>query len=135
MARRSSLFRFPLRSATEALNSAALETFLHENVTPTEWRTPTLLNSWVDFGSPYQTARFRREGNTVHIEGLIKSGTTTITTPIFVLPDEYRPYGDLIIGVAINGGGGSVAVTSAGSVQAWVVSPTWTSLTCSFQVV
>lgn len=111
-----------------------LQRFLLRNVTPTEWQTPTLLNSWVNYGFEWQQARFRREGNTVHIEGMIKSGTTTPSTVLFVLPDEYRPQNSLYFPCAISGGAGLISITASGQVRGEIVSAVWTSVTCSFQI-
>lgn len=55
----------------------------------TAWTTPTLLNSWVDFGSGYQGLRWRKEGNSIEIEGTIKSGADP--SVIFTLPAGARP--------------------------------------------
>lgn len=61
----------------------------------TAWTAPTLLNSWVNFGAPYETVGFRKDAlGFVHFKGVIKSGTTTIGTPLFVLPTGYRPGAD-----------------------------------------
>lgn len=50
----------------------------------------TLLNSWVNFGGAYSTARYRKVGGWVELTGLIKSGTTTSATVIANLPAGYR---------------------------------------------
>ena len=61
-------------------------------ITQAAWQTPTLLNSWVNFGSGEQTARYRIDTNgVVWIEGVIKDGTEATTTQIFLLPSGYRP--------------------------------------------
>jgi len=84
---------------------------------PSAWIAPTLTNSWVNFGAPDQTARYRREPfNIVRIQGCIKNGT--INTAAFTLPTGYRPQAR-IQSPAIDGGGtpaGRVDVTSAGLV-------------------
>lgn len=55
-------------------------------------QTPTLLNSWVNYGSGYESASyFKDKCNVVHLAGMIKSGTTTAETVIFTLPEGYRP--------------------------------------------
>jgi hypothetical protein len=56
------------------------------------WVTPTLLNSWVNFGGSEATVQYWKSATeTVHIKGLIKDGTATTGTQIFVLPAGYRP--------------------------------------------
>lgn len=54
--------------------------------------TPTLQNSWVNYGAAYQGAGYWKDKcGVVHLCGLIKSGTTTAETVIFTLPTGYRP--------------------------------------------
>lgn len=51
-----------------------------------------LLNSWVSQGDPYPVARWRKAHNgLVILSGLIKDGTVTNGTDLFVLPTEARP--------------------------------------------
>lgn len=55
-------------------------------------QTPTLLNSWVNYGSGYESVSyFKDKCNVVHLAGMVKSGTTTAETVIFTLPEGYRP--------------------------------------------
>ena len=55
-------------------------------------QTPTLLNSWVNYGAAYETASFWKDScGMVHLAGLIKSGATAAETVIFQLPAGYRP--------------------------------------------
>lgn len=57
-----------------------------------EWQTPTLLNSWVNYGTGYESAYYCKDKcNIVHLTGLIKAGVTTAETVIFNLPEGYRP--------------------------------------------
>jgi hypothetical protein len=52
---------------------------------------PTLLNSWVNFGSDYQEVGYMKDNfGFVHIRGMIKSGTSA-TANVFTLPVGYRP--------------------------------------------
>lgn len=54
------------------------------------WTAPTLLGSWVNFGSPTANAGYRKDGQGfVHLRGAVKTGT--INTAIFTLPSGYRP--------------------------------------------
>ncbi len=56
------------------------------------WTAITLVNSWVNFGSGYNTAAFFKDPvGVVHLRGLIRSGTTTAGTLLFTLPAGYRP--------------------------------------------
>lgn len=57
-----------------------------------EITNPTLLNSWVNYGGTRQAAGFWKDKESVvHLEGVIKSGTTTSPTILFNLPAGYRP--------------------------------------------
>jgi hypothetical protein len=56
--------------------------------TRTPWTAPTLLNSWVNYGSGFQDCQYRRVGDMVQVRGLIKSGTIAV---IFNLPAGFRP--------------------------------------------
>ena len=56
------------------------------------WSTPTLLNSWVNYGGGLAPARYKKDKfGVVWVQGMIKSGTTTGGTVIFNLPAGYRP--------------------------------------------
>lgn len=62
------------------------------NVVQEDWQYPTLLNGWVNFDSSYTPVRFMKDSmGFVHLEGMVKNGTTTIGTPLFILPVGYRP--------------------------------------------
>lgn len=58
------------------------------------WRIPTMLNSWVHYadahGTGHPRASYRREGDRVVLQGLIKPGT--LDAPAFQLPMGYRPF-------------------------------------------
>lgn len=84
---------------------------------------PSLLNSWVNFGAPWLPAGYWKDaGGTVHLEGLVKNGTTTTGTPIFALPAGYRPAGDvsfIVRGVegTSQGAASLQIISSSGQVQ------------------
>ena len=93
-------------------------------------QTPTLQNSWVNYGTAYQGAGYWKDKcGVVHLCGLIKSGTTTAETVIFTLPDGYRPQtSEKFFCVSANGicvidvyGTGNVAIKTGAST-------TWLSL-------
>jgi len=72
---------------TSALNEVN-EKFL----TQESWTLPTLLNGWVNFGGAFAGVAFFKDAvGIVHIKGVIKSGTTTVGTELFILPAGYRP--------------------------------------------
>lgn len=64
------------------------------------WIAPTLLNGWVNFESSYQTARYMKDSmGFVHVQGLIRSGTTSAGTALLTLPIGFRPSQRLIFPV------------------------------------
>jgi lysophospholipase L1-like esterase len=58
----------------------------------------TLQNSWVSYGAPYATnpAAYIDHAKTVHVSGVIKSGTTTAGTLLFTLPAGMRPPAEVV---------------------------------------
>jgi ribosomal protein S8 len=57
--------------------------------------TPTLLNSWVNYGSGYANIKFHRRGGKIKIEGKVKSGTTGVicNIPVALHPKNgYQEY-------------------------------------------
>lgn len=94
-------------------------------ISPTSITNPakiavTYQNSWVDWGAPYQGARYWRDKNgVVHIDGLIKSGSVTATATIFTLPAGYRPAANLIFMVGSGAGfaASRLDVLPSGAVQ------------------
>jgi hypothetical protein len=106
-------------------------------ITEEGWTAPSLQNSWVDYGSGYQGTRYRKDSNgTRHIEGMIKSGTTTAGTLIFTLPAGWRPAAHLWFSIPVSGGtAADMEIRSDGQVIAgagW--SATWTSISVSWAV-
>jgi len=78
---------------------ATLPSFAQET-----WVAPTLLNSWVNFGSDYTPVGYSMEGGRVWLRGLIKSGT--LNADAFVLPAAFRPAHNIVFGTA--GGANSI---------------------------
>lgn len=60
----------------------------------TGWQAPTLTNSWVNFGSGYATAAYRKINGMVQLRGLVTDGTTAAS--MFTLPAGFRPAAQLI---------------------------------------
>lgn len=85
------------------------------------WQTPTLLNGWVAYGSPYAPAAYYLgpEGK-VHLRGLVKSGTPGST--IFTLPAGYRPETKLLVATVGSAGSGDVVMTVIINTDGTVVS-------------
>lgn len=75
------------------------------------WTAPTLLNSWVNFGSGYSNAGYRKDPSTgiVYIRGLIKDGTATNGTVLFNLPSGYRPTGAVMFPQTFSNGSAEAA--------------------------
>jgi hypothetical protein len=57
------------------------------------WRTPTLLNSWQNFGGTHAAAGYKMlDGRQVKMKGLVKNTVAASAgLPMFNLPVEYRP--------------------------------------------
>ncbi len=64
----------------------------------------TLSNGWVNYAGTTQTAQVYKKDGWVCVEGLIKSGTTTVGTIVTQLPLGYRPLNTLFINCATNAG-------------------------------
>ena len=63
---------------------------LEAKTATTSWVNVTaFLNGWVNYGSGYQVARYRKVGDRVELEGLIRSGTLGLHA--FVLPVGFCP--------------------------------------------
>jgi hypothetical protein len=92
-----------------------------------QYYTPTLTNSWVNFGGGYTSARYWRDAlGVVHLEGTIKSGT--IGTVAMVLPAGFRPAGTMACHVLSNDALGRVTIETNGQVTPAIGSNTWVSL-------
>ena len=88
-----------------------------------EWISPTLLNSWADYGTPASAVGFYRDAlGIVHLRGNAKDGTAFAT--IFTLPEGYRPAAAHTFSVYGHNGGATqtaaVNVLNDGSVVAAV---------------
>lgn len=95
----------------------------------TQWCTLTLQNSWVYYGSPFTTAEYTKASDgTVHLKGLIRSGTATSDTVLAQLPAGYRPKERLLFQNQNGGGLGRVDVDSSGNVRILIGSNAWLSL-------
>lgn len=57
-------------------------------------QTPTLVNSWANYGSGWKVAHYWREGDTVHLGGFVTNATSVANDEVmFTLPAGYRPTG------------------------------------------
>jgi hypothetical protein len=79
-----------------------------------QFSAPTLLNSWVNLGAPYNPAGYYKDPfGRVHLRGMIKSGTVGLT--VFTLPVGYRPANSELIATASNGAFGILIIDNAGN--------------------
>ena len=95
---------------------------------------PTFENDWVNYGSGYPVARFRKDQfGIVRVTGLVKSGTGDT---IFTLPVGYRLTGTRLHMPAIsNGAMCQLYVNDDGTVNVSGYSATWVDLSpLSFEV-
>ena len=83
-----------------------------------DWRDAELQNSWVEFGTLHNRPQFYKTTNgLVSLRGLIKSGTTTADTVLFVLPEDYRTENRALYPVITNTGIGRLDVLPNGEVR------------------
>lgn len=95
-----------------------------QSVNPSVWASgsvpleavimPTLLNSWVDYGTPWEVAGYWKSEGVVTLKGLIKSGA--VGSSAFTLPVAYRPPADLSFPTSSAGAFGLLQVLADGSV-------------------
>jgi hypothetical protein len=81
---------------------------------PPTYTAPSLLNSWVDFGSGYSTSGYLKHNGVVYLKGVLKSGT--VNTTFFTLPAGYRPSATLVFAVISNVAISQVNIDSSGNV-------------------
>lgn len=98
------------------------------------WHTPSMGNSWVNFGAGYQTARYKMTGGQCEIQGLVANGTVAAgsTGTIFTLPAGYRPAAALPFGVTANGAAGRLDILANGDVRAVIGSNNYFQINCCF---
>lgn len=98
------------------------------------WIVPTLLNGWINFGAPLDTAGYYKDDlGIVHIKGIIKSGTATINTPLLNLPAGYRPLTTQLKGTVSNDLFGYFQIAANGNLLIIVGSNASFSIECSFR--
>lgn len=79
------------------------------------WTTPTLLNSWVNFGGGFFNAGFYKDPfGIVHLRGVIASGV--LAQAAFVLPAGYIPTSTVMVGVNSNDAMGRLHIDTTGQV-------------------
>jgi len=106
---------------------------LLSDIASSAWVAPTLLNGWVIYGAPQQTPRYRMDADgVVHIQGLVKDGTTTAGTVIFTLPSGFRPDAKLTMVVSAADSFGLLVIDPTGDVKCLTVSAAYTWLNVVF---
>jgi hypothetical protein len=118
-----------------SFNSAGLSAYTTDSQTLPSWGTFSLQNSWVNYGSGYNTAEFTKtSAGRVFLKGLVKSGTATSGTVIATLPVGYRPLETLVFQVATSPNvAARIDVQADGDVIIYAGSNSWISLdTISF---
>jgi hypothetical protein len=89
-----------------------------------DWIAPTLLNSWINYGSPYiEAGYFKDVWGMVHLRGMVKNGT--MGQAIFTLPLGYRPPGGSHFPVASNDAWGEAYIDISGNVIPAAGSNAW----------
>lgn len=111
----------PVSTAQQtALNSKA-------DAAQSSWVAVTFSNSWVNFGGAYNNCEYFKDTlGTVHLRGLIKSGT--MQQAAFTLPAGFRPSANLFVPAISNNTIGSVIIGSDGTVKPWDGSNLWFSM-------
>ncbi len=129
----NTLFKWDESAGSFALSSPLAFTSDGE-LTPEAWtNVSSFSNSWVNYGGSFEVARYRKmPDGTVHIQGLVKSGTVGAT--IFTLPTGYRPDKLLIFPAHTNSGHGRMDISSTGEVRANSGGNGFFSINCTFSV-
>lgn len=76
---------------------------------------PAFSGTWANFDGGYQTLRYRKAGDIVRVEGLVKNGV--LGTTVFVLPVGYRPIARHVFPVVISDALGRVDAQADGTVN------------------
>jgi hypothetical protein len=86
----------------------------------------TLENGWTVFGAPYAAPGFYRQGGVVFLQGVVALGAAG--SPIFTLPEGYRPLADHRFSAANVNGSAPVSVAINGQITLLSGGTTWVSL-------
>lgn len=78
-----------------------------------------LINNWVDYSASRLSPRVKKNNNygLVSLEGMVKDGTVGYLTPIFILPEGFRPYKSIEFIVNSNGTSGILLIEDNGNVS------------------
>ena len=109
------------------LHEKVLEESAGKKSEKSKWYDFTFENSWVNYGSTWQTAQYSIDSNGfVHLRGLINDGSTS--ADITSLPTGFQPVMDELFVVRTSAGTSRVDIKTDGDVYANPGHATWTSL-------
>ncbi len=96
----------------------------------TGWTNLTLQNSWVNYGTPFTTARYIKSADgIVSLSGLLRSGSTASDVVIATLPAGSRPSGRTLYGIASgNVAMGRIDIDTSGNIRYMAGGNAWISL-------
>lgn len=119
----------------QLMSDGSSKWFLTRYSNPGGWVAPTLLNSWVNYGSSNVDAAYRKVNDQVQIRGVVKNGVTTSGTSILTLPAGYRPLQQIVV-PTIDGNNalGRFDITTAGAVIIQVGANNAFGITTQFSV-
>jgi hypothetical protein len=117
-------FKSKLKNVFDVLNSNKA------NVKQEDWITPTLINGWTTYGTPWlaRAGYYKDSTGVVHLTGSLKPGAATI---LFTLPSGYRPLSrlDFICATDAANNNMRINVASAGTITVLAFTGyTWISL-------
>lgn len=115
---------------------AARVTTLEANTTPSAWVDVSSFNgTWTNLdAATFQRARYRKVGDIVYIQGLVKSGTSG--TSVFTLPTGFRPPVALVFATdCASSAHARMDIEADGDVMVYAPSTTYVSLSCSFSTI
>jgi hypothetical protein len=91
------------------------------------WINLSLINSFINFGSPYEAARCRKKAGVVYLEGVVKFGGSN--TVMAQLPVGFRPANILSFLVSTNSATvGRINIAPSGDIMAAAITTAFTSL-------
>jgi hypothetical protein len=104
-----------------------------------DWIAPTLLNSWVNYGSPFSPAGYRKRNGRIEVRGLVKDGTISGSLPVFILPAAYRSTYSRHIAVASAGAFGFMQIKMENPYEGYVLpqggGSTWFEMSARIEAV
>ena len=82
---------------------SSLSAIYYRSAATVSWNSPSLLNSWKNYGNNYAPAGYTKAAdNYVMLRGSISNGSTNTGTTLFTLPRAYCPSNVLVFNIAAN---------------------------------